>query len=299
MSRSSRSESIGERLLRRWPLPPVDPRGTKDSRGAVLVAGGAPQMPGAIILAATAALRAGAGKLQIATVKSVAPHVAAQVPEALVVGLPETRQGGIAPAAARELAKRAADHDAMLVGPGMVDTRATTRLLLQLLERLGKTPLILDAEALACASVDPRAFAQAEAPLALTPHALEMSRMLDLDPEEVKRHPARNALRAAGQLQAVVALKGPETFIASPAGRLLVNRHAGNPGLGTSGSGDTLSGLVAGLAARGADLLQACAWGVFLHGRAGDLLAHKIGPIGFLARELLAEIPAEMARLSR
>jgi NAD(P)H-hydrate repair Nnr-like enzyme with NAD(P)H-hydrate dehydratase domain len=97
----------------------------------------------------------------------------------------------------------------------------------------------------------------------------------------------------------VVALKGAETFIADPSGRLLCNRKAGNAGLGTSGSGDTLSGVVVGLLARGADVLQAAAWGVFLHGRAGDVLARKVGPVGYLARELLAEIPGEMARLSR
>jgi NAD(P)H-hydrate repair Nnr-like enzyme with NAD(P)H-hydrate dehydratase domain len=80
---------------------------------------------------------------------------------------------------------------------------------------------------------------------------------------------------------------------------MLCNRRAGNAGLGTSGSGDTLSGVIAGLAARGAELVQASAWGVFLHGRAGDVLARKVGPLGFLARELLAEIPPLMARLSR
>ncbi len=97
----------------------------------------------------------------------------------------------------------------------------------------------------------------------------------------------------------VVALKGAQTSIAALDGRLLCNSFAGNAGLGTSGSGDTLSGFIAGLAAREADLLQATAWGVFLHGRAGDGLARRVGPVGDLARQLLAEIPREMARLSR
>jgi len=299
MRRSRRAETVDAAFLRRWPLPRIDPKGGKESRGAVLVVGGAPQMPGAIILAATAALRAGAGKLQIATVRSVASIVGAQVPEALVVGLPETREGGIAPSAAREIAKRAQDSTAVLVGPGMVDTRAATRLVLDLLGRIRKTPLVLDAEALACASVEPRTMAGAKTEIAVTPHAGEMAKMLEIEPAEVTRNPAAIATQAARALKAIVALKGAETFIASPSGRLLCNRLAGNAGLGTSGSGDTLAGIAAGLAARGADLLQALAWAVFLHGRAGDALARKVGPVGYLARELLAEVPLELRRLSR
>jgi hydroxyethylthiazole kinase-like uncharacterized protein yjeF len=290
MSRSSRGESITERFLRRWPLPRIDPGGTKETRGQVLIVGGAPQMPGAVILAATAALRAGAGKLQVATVASVASLVATQVPEALVVGLRQTRKGGIAPAAARELLRRCETADAVLIGPGMV---------LELLRRLGPKPLVLDAEALACASADPSALSEAKAKVAVTPHSGEMAQMLGEPLSRIERDPAGTAVRAARKLRVVVALKGADTFIADPSGRLLCNRHAGNAGLGTSGSGDTLSGVVVGLLARGADLLQATAWGVFLHGRAGDVLARKVGPLGYLARELLAEIPREMARLSR
>jgi hydroxyethylthiazole kinase-like uncharacterized protein yjeF len=299
MSRSSRGESITERFLRRWPLPRIDPGGTKETRGQVLIVGGAPQMPGAVILAATAALRAGAGKLQVATVASVASLVATQVPEALVVGLRQTRKGGIAPAAARELLRRCETADAVLIGPGMVDTSAASRLVLELLRRLGPKPLVLDAEALACASADPSALSEAKAKVAVTPHSGEMAQMLGEPLSRIERDPAGTAVRAARKLRVVVALKGADTFIADPSGRLLCNRHAGNAGLGTSGSGDTLSGVVVGLLARGADLLQATAWGVFLHGRAGDVLARKVGPLGYLARELLAEIPREMARLSR
>ena len=299
MPRRNRAEALDEKLLRRWPLPRIDPEGSKDSRGAVLVVGGSAQMPGAVILAATAALRAGAGTLQIATVRSIAAVVGAAVPEALVVGLPETRKGGISPAAAREIAGRAEDSTAVLIGPGMVDTAAATKLVVDLLRRLGKAPVLLDAEALACASIEPRAMASARMEVAVTPHAREMAKMLEVEQAEVERDPAATAVHAAHLLAAVVALKGPRTFIAAPSGRLLCNRRAGNAGLGTSGSGDTLAGIAAGLAARGADLVQAVAWAVFLHGRAGDVLARKVGPVGFLARELLAEVPRELARLSR
>jgi len=298
MPRRRRAETVDEKLLRRWPLPRIDPQGSKDTRGSVLVVGGAPQMPGAVVLAAIAALRAGAGKLQIATVRSVAPFVGIAVPEALVVGLPETGEGGISPSAAREIAGRAEGCSAVLVGPGMVDTAAAAKLVAALLGRLEKIAVVLDAEALACASMEPRAMASAKSAIALTPHAREMAKMLDVEPAEIERDRAEIAVRAARLFHAAVALKGPQTFIAAPSGRLLCNRRAGNAGLGTSGSGDTLAGIVAGLAARGADLLQAVAWAVFLHGRAGDVLARKIGPVGYLARELLDGLPHELSRLT-
>jgi ADP-dependent NAD(P)H-hydrate dehydratase len=264
----------------------------------VLIVGGSPQMPGAVILAATAALRAGAGKLQIATARSIAPLVAVQVPEALVIALPETRLGGLSPASARELAKRAEGASAVLLGPGMVDTRAAGRLAIELCGRLSGLALVLDAEALECCCVEPRAVASSKALIAITPHAKEMAHVLGLQPEAVQREPARLALRAASELKAAVALKGAETYLADATGRLLRNKQAGNAGLGTSGTGDVLSGIVAGLAARGADVLQAAAWAVYVHGRAGDSLARSIGPLGYLARELLPEIPRELAKLA-
>jgi ADP-dependent NAD(P)H-hydrate dehydratase len=298
MSPSSRGELLNARFLRRWPLPPIDPAGGKDSRGAVLIVGGSPQMPGAVLLAATAALRAGAGKLQVATGKSVAAFVAAQIPEALVIGLPETRAGGLSPACSRELAKRAAGMTAVLIGPGMIDTSAAGRLGVELCGRLKDVTLVLDAEALECCSLEPRAVARSAARVAITPHAKEMAHALGLSPPEVQRDPEKAALRAAAELKAAVALKGATTYLADPAGRLIRNQQAGNPGLGTSGTGDVLSGILAGLAARGADPLQAAAWAVYVHGRAADVLARKIGPIGYLARELLAEIPRQLAKLS-
>jgi hydroxyethylthiazole kinase-like uncharacterized protein yjeF len=299
MSRSSRSEALTAALLRKWPLPQPDPEGGKESRGSVLVVGGSPQMPGAAVLAATAALRAGAGKLQIATARSIAHLVASQVPEALVIGLPETKEGGLSPRAAPEIAERAQAASATLLGPGMVDTRAAGRLAVEICGRLEDTVLVLDAEALECCSVDPAAVAASRARIAITPHGKEMAHALGVEPAEVQRAPADHALRAARALNAAVALKGAETWLADPRGRLLRNREAGNAGLGTSGSGDTLSGIVAGLAARGAEPLQAAAWAVFVHGRAGDVLARRVGPLGYLARELLAEVPRQLALLTR
>jgi hydroxyethylthiazole kinase-like uncharacterized protein yjeF len=284
-------------LLRRWPLPQPDKGGDKEERGRVLVVGGATEMPGAVILAATAALRAGAGKLQIATCRSIAQIVAAAVPEARVFALPETRGGAIAASASKEIIKRGQEVQSVLIGPGMIDERAVVRLVQSVLPRIGRATVILDAAALSCFEESPHCLHHLDCKAVLTPHAGEMANLLGISKAVITREPQATVRRAATDLRATVALKGAETYIAAYGSSKSYCNRAGNVGLATSGSGDTLSGIIAGLAARGAAPLQATVWGVYLHARAGDVLANRIGRLGFLARELLAEVPAVMSRL--
>jgi hydroxyethylthiazole kinase-like uncharacterized protein yjeF len=286
-------------VMRRWPLPQPAEEGDKEERGRVLVIGGAKEMPGAIILAATAALRAGAGKLQIATCRSIAQLVAAAVPEARVFALPETKTGDIAASAAETIAEHANSVHAVLIGPGMIDEETVTRLTLAILARIEEPSLILDAAALACLKKEKQALHKLKAQVILTPHAGEMASMTGEEKDSIKHDPLAAARRAANELHAVVALKGAETFIAAPSTRKTYCNRTGNVGLATSGSGDTLSGIITGLAARGAAPLQAAAWGVYLHGRAGERLAKRVGQLGFLARELLAEVPSLMAKFDK
>ena len=286
------------RLFRRWPLPQPAENSDKEGRGRVLVVAGAPELPGTAVLAATAALRAGAGKLRIATVGSIAPFVGIAVPEARVYALPELTSGGLDPAAADRLAELANGCQAALIGPGLADTEAVQALLLRLLPQIQDTALVLDAEAMIAAAGCHQELHTLRTCAVLTPHAGEMAGLLRMEKDAVAADPVRTAHRAAEHFRAVVALKGAETIIATRDGEVWCNR-TGNVGLATSGSGDTLSGIIAGLAARGAEPAQAAAWGVYLHGSAGDRLAERVGPLGFLARELLAEIPALMAELGR
>ncbi|HWJ22291.1 MAG TPA: NAD(P)H-hydrate dehydratase [Gemmatimonadaceae bacterium] len=281
--------------LRAWPLPRPDDEGDKEERGRVLVVGGAVTMPGAPLLAGVAALRAGAGKLQLATCESVAPTVGVALPEALVTGLPQSAQGGIAASAASTVAEHAERVDALLVGPGMVDERAIAGFLARLLPAVKRPVVVLDAGALAPLAESPDALHHLRGRAVITPHAGEMASLLGVPKGEITRDPVAAALRAAHDLRVVVALKGGETIVAEPGG--LLHRYSrGHVGLATSGSGDTLAGVVAGLAARGASPAQAAVWAVFLHGEAGNALARRLGRVGYLARELLDEIPAVMAR---
>lgn len=286
-------------LLRGWPLPQPDEDGDKEDRGRVLVVGGAGEMPGAVILAATAALRAGAGKLQIATCRSISEAVAIAVPEARVFALPETKAGAIAASAAREVSKRAGEVNAVLIGPGMIDERAIARLVQKVLPRIQKATAVLDAGALACFKDSPHCLHDLDCRAVLSPHAGEMANMLGVSKASIARDPLATARKAANDLRAVIALKGAETFITAPGNSKTYCNRTGNVGLATSGSGDTLSGLIAGLAARGATPLQAAVWGVYLHARAGDELAKRMGRLGFLARELLAEVPKLMSELDK
>ncbi len=284
-------------LLRRMPLPQPDGDGDKEQRGRVLVVAGSVEVPGGALLAGIGALRAGAGKLQIATAASIAPHLGLALPEALVSGLPETPDGGIAPDSARRLAGRAAHCDAVLIGPGMMDEPAVAALTAALLAGLDGPAFVLDAAALAGLGDDPAPLHRHGGRVVLTPHAGEMAALLGRTRDRVLADPLGAARQAAARLRAVVVLKGGQTRIVSPQGEAWIYRD-GAVGLATSGSGDTLAGIVAGLLARGAAPLQAAAWGVRLHGEAGNRLTRRHGPLGFLARELLAEIPAAMAALA-
>ena len=285
---------LDPQLLRRWPLPQVAEDADKEARGRVLVVAGSREIPGAALLAGIAALRAGAGKLVVATARSVAQPLALALPEARVIALPETDRGALAPAAAELLAETASHTQAVLLGPGLMDEDGTCRVVADLLPLLAHAPVVLDALAMDVV----REGARFDQPLALTPHAGEMAHLLGVSKEEVLADPLGAARDAARRWNGVVALKGATTLIATP-GADCWGHEGGHPGLATSGAGDVLAGLIAGLAARQAPLEQACAWGVVLHARAGAALAQRLGPLGFLARELAAEIPSLVSRLQR
>ncbi|AGH76687.1 hypothetical protein XAC29_05900 [Xanthomonas axonopodis Xac29-1] len=257
----------------------------------MLVVGGSMRVPGAALLAGEAALRAGAGKLQIATAASVAPAMALAVPEALVLGLGQNGQGEIT-RGHRALDAALAACDAAVIGPGMASTTTATALV-KLAAAKAVCPLVLDAGALSRSLRAPPG-----RPFVLTPHAGEMATLAGDDKAAVEAAPGEYALAFAQKMRSVVIVKGADSFIAGPDGALWVHR-GGVPGLGTSGSGDTLAGLIAGFAARGSDALTAALWGVFVHAVAGKQLSRRIGTVGFLAREIPQEVPGILDRLSR
>ena len=274
------------------PLPRVVD-GDKETKGRILIIAGSREVPGAALLAARAAMRAGAGKLAIATVDSIAPHVAVAMPEAMVVGLPEHRDGGFAGSAVGKIGQLAADADAIVAGPGMSPGNTCERISSVLLG--APASLAFDAGLLrSLVPLDEPERERAIMPI-LLPHAGELADLLESDEAKVEAGPIDAGRRAAQLYRSVVLVKGVQSQIVHPDGRAWTYR-GGAPGLGVSGSGDVLAGIVGGLLSRGAEPLAALLWGVWLHGEAGALLAEKIGPIGFLAREIAEEVPALLPR---
>ena len=281
MSRPDQNKRIGPALLRRWPLPLKT--GDKDARGTVLVVAGAPHLPGTVLLAAVSTLRAGAGKLQIATAPEIAPHIGIAMPEALVVTFAD----------ARKYAERA---DGVVFGPGMEPSNATATLLRDLLKS-SNARFLIDAGALSALASDPSMIHGAAHLPVLTPHYGELATMIGAQREHVEGNPVAHLQHALTTFDAAIALKGKSTYIAAP-GSPIYENAGGHDGLATSGSGDTLAGIAGGLLARGADPLQAAVWSVYVHAAAGKTLGTRIG-LGFLAREIPPEVPRILSQLSR
>jgi ADP-dependent NAD(P)H-hydrate dehydratase len=283
----ARPVRVNAALLRGWRLPAIEPELGKVGRGKVLIIGGALGTPGAVMLAGIAALHAGAGRLQLATALGVAALVAVDIPEARVFGLRQGADGELTASSCREIQDKLNACDALLIGPGMVEGRAVKHVLSTPCAGTQPHATVVDAGALGFF----RKAGSTRHGLIFTPHAGEMAQLMDIERDRVAESPFAIASAAARRHDAVVVLKGARTVIAAPDGRLFENT-AGGIGLGTSGSGDVLAGLITGLCARGAEPLQAAVWGVHLHALAGERLAKKIAPLGFLARDLSAQVPA-------
>ncbi|MEV7931871.1 NAD(P)H-hydrate dehydratase [Curtobacterium sp. NPDC089185] len=282
-------QHITPNVLREWPLP--EPGAGKYGRGQVLVIGGASYTPGAAMLSALAALRVGAGRLTLAVGASVAHHVAVAVPESGVLPLAEDADGHVAVGALAAVADTAGSSDAVLVGPGLDEPDGARDLVAGIADAVGPEAfVVLDAFALGVAADVEDRLAPLHGRLVLTPNSGEAERLLGRDCGDDDVADAREIAERYG---AVVALSD---VIAAPDGRAWV-KGTGSGGLGTSGSGDVLSGVVVGLLARGAEPAQAVAWASYVHAAAGDRLAVQVGPLGYLASELLAEIPRVLVEL--
>jgi hydroxyethylthiazole kinase-like uncharacterized protein yjeF len=285
-------EPLTRETLKAFPLPPVEDGG-KETKGRILILAGCRSMPGAALLAATAAMRAGAGKLRIATVKSIAVNVAAAMPEAMVVGLDEDEDGGFAASAVTKISEQAGKVTAIVAGPGMERNSVCEAVASALIESPAK--LALDAALLRKLSPFDGRRQDADGLPILLPHAGELASLLDCAKSDVEADPLGSGLEAAKRYRANVLVKGVQSLVVTPDGRAW-RFTGGAPGLGVSGSGDVLAGIVGGLLSRGADPLTALLWSVLLHGKAGEALSKTVGPVGFLAREIPAEIPALLAR---
>ncbi len=296
------SESI-ERVETLPELPPRTPDGHKGDYGRVLVVGGSRGMPGAVALAANAALRGGAGLVTFAAPEPVQLTVAQLCPCATSLPLACTREGELAAQSVRQLRKAAGTVDVLAVGPGLAVGPRQQALVRAALEQGG--PLVLDADGLNnLAKIDGWASLR-RGPLVLTPHPGELSRLVAAPVRKIQSERQAHAVAAArgwaagapeGAAALVVVLKGAGTVITD--GRRVRINETGNPGMATGGSGDVLTGLTAALLAQGLSAFDAAALAAHLHGRAGDLAARQLSQPAVMASDLLNYLPLAMREVT-
>jgi ADP-dependent NAD(P)H-hydrate dehydratase len=279
MSSDRREKVVTADLLRQWTLP--DGGDSKNSRGSVVVVGGAARSPGAAMLAGAAALRVGAGRLTLAVAESVATQVAVALPECGIVPLAETTDGHVAGDSLATARHDLETADAVLIGPGLDDVDQAIVMLEQFPPGFGGA-VLLDAFALGALSLRPELRDTLPESLTLTPNLEEAARLLGREVADL----STDVGELAGRYRATVTCHG---HISSADGAWLIG--TGASGLGTSGSGDVLAGAVAGFSARGVEAARAAVWGSHVHAVAGDRLAVRVGALGYLASELLAELP--------
>jgi NAD(P)H-hydrate epimerase len=259
----------------------------KGAFGHVLVVAGSRGKTGAAHLAATGALRAGAGLVSVATPMSSQPVVAGLGAEYMTIGLPETPSGTVAESALDILL--GAPRSVIAAGPGLGTGAAVTSLLMALVQRRD-VPLVLDADALnAFKGHLDRLAPSGGPPIIVTPHPGEMARLLGVSTADVQAHRLETARTLATTHGLFVVLKGHRTIIATPDGTTFIN-PTGNPGMATGGTGDVLTGMIAAWLAQVREPANACILAVYLHGAAGDLAAADEGQVAMTAGDLARHV---------
>jgi len=278
-------------------LPDRPEDGHKGMFGTVVVVGGAVGFSGAPLMSATAAARGGAGKVRVCVPEPIYTAVAAQTLEVMAHPLPAA-DGGLAPEALAVLRDRhLGDAAAVVLGPGAGRAPGTEALVIDLLGDL-RAPSVIDADGLNIAAARQFDWRTCQCPLVLTPHPAEMGRLLGLPTAEIQSRRRELALEFAERTGAVVVLKGSDTVVADPAGRVHLSRIR-VVALATAGSGDVLSGLLAAFLAQGLERFDAAVAAVFVHAEAALAVQARLGRAGALPRDLLEELPLAQERTRR
>ena len=279
-------------------LPTRDPRAHKTSVGRVLVVGGAAGLTGAVVLAARAAMRAGAGYVQCAIPASLLNVFAMQLLEPMALPMPETASRSLGADALEPILELARRADVLAIGCGMSRDPVSAELARRLVDE-SPCPMVIDADALDALGDDRRRIPRrGNSERVMTPHLGEMSRLTGLDTAALEAGRIDRAREWAERWQSVLVLKGAPTVVAAPDGKAMVN-PTGNPGMATAGSGDVLTGIIAALIAQGVQVLDAAQLGVYVHGMAGDLAALERGQMSLIASDLIDATPRALLALVR
>ncbi|HEY6443463.1 MAG TPA: NAD(P)H-hydrate dehydratase [Candidatus Acidoferrales bacterium] len=294
-------EEIGRGKLR-WSEPqefsrfalPRKPEGHKGIYGHALIVAGSVGKSGAAVLASWAALRAGAGLVTVATPEPVLLTIAAHTPEIMTEPLASTLAGTISARCfeANFFGKLVAGKSALGIGPGLTTQPETQEFVRGVMGMRSRVPIILDADGLNAFAGRAGELRDPKDTIAITPHPGEMARLAGCTTHEVQSRRVELAIECAADWNAQVILKGHHTVTASPDGSTWIN-STGNPGMGTGGTGDVLTGMLAGLTAqyRDAPWPLVLAFGVYLHGLAGDIAYAETGEAPLMASDVIRAIP--------
>lgn len=276
------------------PLPRRPRDGHKGTFGKVLVVAGSRGMSGAAVLCGMAALRGGAGLVQVATPANVQDVVAAGCPCFTTFGIRLHADGTCADGVAADLLELAESADVVAIGPGLGQRPCAKAMIRAILTGLPDKPVVVDADALNALAPLADDFLNRPAPLILTPHPGEFARLAEQPvPAETEREDA--AVAFARKVGGVLVLKGAGTVVTD--GARVYRNATGNPGMATGGTGDVLTGLVAALVGQGPSAFDAAALGAWVHGRAGDRAAEAIGQTSLTATDVLEYIPVVFREL--
>lgn len=277
-------------------VPPRRPDAHKGDAGRLLVVAGSRGLTGAAAMAANAAMRAGAGLVTLACPASLNPILEQKCTEAMTAPLMDHGCGHLRPHHLDELLALASGVDAVVIGPGL-GSRLTTAELVRDLVALVDRPVVLDADGLNAFAGNASRLRERTSGLAITPHPGELSRLLELSIERIQSDRVGSARECAEKLGCTVVLKGAGTVTAEPGGQVWINT-TGSSAMAGGGMGDVLSGVLGALIAGGMPVTEAAPVGVWVHGRAGDIAAERIGPRGIIATDLLPALPAVFAELA-
>jgi ADP-dependent NAD(P)H-hydrate dehydratase / NAD(P)H-hydrate epimerase len=273
---------------------PRKAEGYKGDYGHALVIAGSVGKSGAAVLASWAALRAGAGLVTVATPEPVLPIVAAHTPEIMTEPLAATRAGSVSACCLEGdlLSKLLKGKRALAIGPGLSTENETQEFVRSVVRSRSTVPIVLDADGLNAFAGRASELKDPKGLLALTPHPGEMARLAGCTTADVQKRRVELALKSAADWNACVILKGHHTVTAAPDGRAWIN-STGNPGMGTAGTGDVLTGILVGLTAQyGAESWpEMLAFGVYLHGLAGDIAYRESGEAPLMASDLIRALP--------
>ncbi|MFB3881974.1 MAG: NAD(P)H-hydrate dehydratase [Armatimonadota bacterium] len=277
-------------------LPRRRPSAHKGSQGRVLIIAGSAGMTGAACLCARGALRVGAGLVTVGCPASVNDILEVKLTEAMTFPLPETYTRALDTRALALILELAQEASVIAIGPGLSREPETAVLVRRLVARVEK-PMVIDADGIN-ALADAAMILEAEhAPAVLTPHPGEMGRLMQVSAEKVQARRTHFAEAAARRFGTTVALKGAYSVIADPARALAIN-PTGNPGMATGGTGDVLTGMIAGLMAQGLLPFEAATAAAYCHGLAGDIAAESTGQGSMLAGDLVEAVPEALRRVT-